>query len=74
MFRRRHRQAATPVGRTRFERLLFSFMGPPQLGAHTAREGYTPDPSADLCHKCGQPWADHERVRTSNMTCTKCPT
>lgn len=59
--------------RSRFERFLFSFMGPPQLGDHKAPDGYTPDPRANLCTKCDQPWDDHERVRASNMTYTKCP-
>ncbi len=56
-----------------WERLMFSFMGPPQLGEHTVREGYVPDPRADLCHQCDQPWDVHERVRTSSMTYTRCP-
>jgi hypothetical protein len=61
------------VGRGRFERLMFSFMGPPQLGENKAPEGYTPDAAANLCHKCGQEWDVHERVHTGTMTYRRCP-
>ena len=56
-----------------FERIMFSFMGPPQLGDNRAPEGFVRDPQADLCGKCGQPWDAHERVRTPSMTYTRCP-
>ncbi|MCW2778971.1 MAG: hypothetical protein JWN17_2696 [Frankiales bacterium] len=56
-----------------FERLLFSFMGPPQIGEDRPREGYVPDPQADLCHRCGRPWTEHGRVHTSSMTYRPCP-
>ena len=52
---------------------MFSFMGPPQLGEDKAPEGYSADPRALLCTKCGQPWDAHERVRTSSMTYMACP-
>jgi hypothetical protein len=71
--KRSRRERAARGERTWFEELLFTFMGPPQLGSHTGPQGYTPDPQADLCHRCGQPWDAHERVRTSNMTYTQCP-
>ena len=60
-------------GRGRFERLMFSFMGPPQLGENKAPEGYTPDEAANLCRKCGQEWDAHERVHTGTMTYRRCP-
>ena len=73
----RDRTARPPAtGRPRrgiFERFLFSFMGPPQLGEDRAPAGYVPDPAADLCHKCGQPWDRHERVHTGTMTYRVCP-
>lgn len=56
-----------------FERIVFSFMGPPQLGEHKAPEGYVPDPAASLCHKCSEPWDAHERVHTGSMTYRRCP-
>ncbi len=55
------------------ERSMFSVMGPPQLGDNKAPEGFVPDPAAELCHKCGQPWGDHERVHTGSMTYRRCP-
>lgn len=71
---RRSRRRRTATGdRGWWERLLFSFMGPPQLGTHQDREGYVPDARAQLCTRCGQPWDAHERVHASNMTYTKCP-
>jgi hypothetical protein len=56
-----------------FERVMFSFMGPPQLGSNAAPEGYVPDPAAALCHRCSRPWDDHERVHTGTMTYRPCP-
>jgi len=68
----RHERAVT--GRLAWwEKLMFSFMGPPQLGENKAPQGYTPDPRAAHCDTCGQPWDSHERVRARNMTYTKCP-
>ena len=55
-----------------FERAMFSFMGPPQLGENRAREGYVPDTGATLCHRCGQPWTDHERVNTGTFAYRRC--
>ena len=55
------------------ERFLFSFMGPPELGDASAPSTYVPDPAADLCHRCAQPWDRHERVHTGSMTYTRCP-
>ncbi len=48
-------------------------MGPPQVGDVNAPATVVPDPAAALCHKCGQPWDEHEVVRTSSMTYARCP-
>jgi hypothetical protein len=75
--RRRHRQAAAVGGtgtRTgRFERVMFSFMGPPELGDVHAPPTSAPDPQAALCHRCAEPWDEHEVVRTSSHTYLNCP-
>ena len=73
MIKRSRRERATVGEFTWFERLMFSFMGPPQLGDNKAPEGYSPDPRAQLCTRCGRPWDEHERVRTSSMTYMVCP-
>ena len=70
---RRRRTDAQPRRRGRFERLLFSFMGPPQLGDPNAPPSVAPDPAQALCHKCGEPWDGHEIVRTSSVTYARCP-
>ncbi len=62
-----------PFRRGLLERLMFSVMGPPQLGEHRAPDVFRPDPQADLCHRCGSPWSDHEVVRTGSMTYARCP-
>lgn len=56
-----------------FERLLFSVMGPPQVGDVNAPSTVQRDPAHDLCHKCQQPWSRHEVVRTASMTYAVCP-
>lgn len=72
--RRRRRRASEPdVGQRSFEKVMFSFMGPPQLGEHRAPAGYVPDDAANHCHKCGQQWDVHERVHTGTMTYRRCP-
>ncbi len=73
MTKRSRRERAAAGELNRLERFMFSFMGPPQLGEDKPPEGYTPDPRAALCHRCGQPWDSHERVNASNMTYTRCP-
>ena len=55
-----------------FERTIFSFMGPPQLGDQKVREGYVADESANLCHKCGEHWDSHERVNTGTFAYRRC--
>ena len=55
------------------ERFLFSFMGPPQVGDVNAPSTAVPDPAAALCHRCAQPWDEHEIVRTPSRTYANCP-
>ncbi|MFP5219158.1 MAG: hypothetical protein ACLGIG_05390 [Actinomycetes bacterium] len=62
-----------PRRRGRLERILFSFMGPPQLGDLDAPPSVPRDPAADLCHRCGRPWDGHTTVRTSSRTYLTCP-
>jgi hypothetical protein len=69
--RRTRSGAATRQGR--LERLLFSFMGPPQLGDLNAPPSRAADPAADLCHRCGSHWDRHEVVRTRSRTYLTCP-
>jgi hypothetical protein len=74
MFKRRTRSETPSTAPTSlFERVMFSFMGPPELGEDKAPEGFRPDPAQDLCHKCAQPWDRHERVHTGTMTYLRCP-
>lgn len=61
----------TPAGR--FERLLFGFMGPPQLGDVTAPPSVPRDDAAALCPRCGLAWDAHERVRTPSRSYLTCP-
>lgn len=55
------------------ERSMFSVMGPPQLGENKPRQGYVPDPRANLCHKCGVSYDEHERVHNGTVTYRRCP-
>lgn len=71
--RRKRREAARKDELGDFERTMFRFMGPPQLGEYKEREGYVADEAATLCHRCGRPWDEHERVHTGSMTYRKCP-
>ena len=59
--------------RSRFERFLLSVMGPPQVSPDAPPPGYVPDEAAQLCHKCGRPWTEHERVHTGRQTYLNCP-
>ena len=70
---KRPKRSGSKGGLGLFERVLFSVMGPPQLGEDKAPEGYVPDAAADLCRKCGRPWDAHERVHTGTMTYRRCP-
>jgi hypothetical protein len=56
-----------------FERIIFSFMGPPQLGDVNAPIRASTRP-VQLCPKCGKPYEDHQLVRTAGFTYTRCPT
>jgi len=71
--RKRGSDGAGEGGQEKFEKLMFSFMGPPQIGDYKAPEGYVPDEAATLCHKCGQPWDAHERVHTGTFAYRRCP-
>ena len=72
--RRRGKEADGKGSRPAFERALFSIMGPAQIGENKPPEGYLPDESANFCPKCGQPWDDHDRASSANMTYAVCPT
>jgi hypothetical protein len=71
--RRRKRASDGDAGQRSFEKIMFSFMGPPQLGENKAPAGYVADDTANLCHKCGLRWEAHERVHTGTMTYRRCP-
>lgn len=60
-------------GRGRIERILFSFMGPPQLGDPREPEPVAPGAGTGRCPTCGDPYADHEVVRSPRLTYTRCP-
>ena len=61
------------AGRRWWERLLFTFMGPPQLGDPSSPVTYRADPADDRCPTCGQPWDAHERVATPTRGYLRCP-
>src|SRR3712207_8038809 len=48
LFRRRQRAQSEPQRTGLFERVMFSFMGPPELGEHKPREGYVDRKSTRL--------------------------
>lgn len=60
-------------GRSRLERVLFSFMGPPQLGDLSAPAAEPPPGPVAVCPKCDQPYDRHEIVRAPRLTYTRCP-
>ena len=68
------RRSGKNEGRGLLERLLFSFMGPPQLGEHRAPDGFEVEAARSRCQKCGLSWDDHERIHTDSMTYIRCPT
>ena len=72
MSRRRHDQQPSSE-RGWFERFLFTFMGPPQLGDVSAPPAAPQDPAVLACSKCGSPWDGHEIVRTASRTYPRCP-
>ena len=57
----------------RWERLLFSVMGPPQLGDPGAPAREVLPPAVAACPKCTQPYDLHEIVRDPRLTYTRCP-
>ena len=59
--------------RGRFERLMFSFMGPPQLGDVNAPARELAPRPVELCGKCRRPYDDHEVVRDPGLTYSRCP-
>jgi hypothetical protein len=69
--RRGTRAGNTGEPRGFWERILFSFMGPPQLGDPT-----TPvrQPAhVELCPRCHRPYDEHEVVRRATHSYTRCP-
>jgi hypothetical protein len=71
---KRGKRSDRGVGERRnlFERIIFSFMGPPQLGDPTSPVRQSTRPP-ELCPKCGRPYDEHEIVRTAGFTYTRCP-
>ena len=60
-------------GRSRWERVLFSVMGPPQLGDAGAPAREVLPPPVAACPKCTRPYDVHEIVRDPRLTYTRCP-
>lgn len=60
-------------GRGLFERFLFSFMGPPEIGDLNAPPKDLPPRPVARCTQCSQPYDDHEVVRDPGLTYTRCP-
>jgi hypothetical protein len=56
----------------RFERGLFAFMGPPELGDLSAPPAQLPARPVERCPRCGLPRDEHEVVRTPHLTYTRC--
>jgi hypothetical protein len=71
--KRSRRERAATGDLAWWERIMLSFMGPAQIGDYRAPEGYVADEAALLCHRCGRPWDQHERVHTGTMTYRRCP-
>ena len=67
------RRPARTTGLGLFERLMFSFMGPPQVGAGDGPARAVPERPVELCSRCGQPYDEHEVVRDPGLTYTRCP-
>jgi hypothetical protein len=55
-----------------FERGLFAFMGPPELGDLNAPPAAVPPRPVERCPRCGLPRDEHEVVRTPRLTYTRC--
>lgn len=56
-----------------FERFVFRFMGPPDVGDVHAPVRPPRARPVELCERCGRPFDEHEVVRQSRLTYTKCP-
>ncbi len=56
-----------------FERVLFSFMGPPQVGDVHAPAAELPARPVALCPRCRRPYDEHEIVRDPGLTYARCP-
>ena len=67
------RRAQDPGRLGLFERLMFSFMGPPQVGDGEGAARVRPDRPVERCTRCRQPYEDHEVVRDPGLTYTRCP-
>ena len=61
------------AGSGRWERLLFSVMGPPQLGDAGAPLREVAPPLATACPTCSRSYDEHEIVRSPRLTWTRCP-
>jgi hypothetical protein len=57
----------------RIENFLWSIMGPADVGADRAPDGYVADAAAELCNKCAVPWDRHPRLHKENITYLQCP-
>lgn len=57
----------------RFERLLFSVMGPASVGDVGAPAREVPPPAPQACGTCGKDLAEHEVVRDARLTYLRCP-
>ena len=60
-------------GRGRWERALFTVMGPPQVGDVNDPVPVPAHRIVDICPRCGQPRDDHEIIRSPQLTYTVCP-
>jgi len=69
----RRGETGTGDRRGRFERLMFSFMGPPQVSNVDEPARELPARPVDICPTCRRPRDGHEVVRTPTLTYTVCP-
>lgn len=71
---KRGRKASTDKAeRGRWERIMFSVMGPPQVGDINAPIRDLPPRPVELCGTCGQPYEEHTIVRDPGLTYSRCP-
>ena len=69
----RRRRSERTAGLGLFERLMFSFMGPPQVGDGGGPARVPAERPVELCSRCRQPYDAHEVVRDPGLTYTRCP-